>query len=136
VWRCVEATADWTEIDGDGRTLATTAVQMVLDSHKRGLATQPFAVGARVMGLRQADGSDPSWETLHAMDGLVVRAGSRRMLQWDSVAEELRDAGEIDEDWQPLISEFDADWDAGSRLLWAAMVKNCWTSRVHGRAAA
>ncbi len=24
VWRCVEATADWTEIDGDGRTLATT----------------------------------------------------------------------------------------------------------------
>jgi hypothetical protein len=136
VWRCCEAVDGWTEIDADGRTLATTAAQMVLDSHQRGLAEQPFAVGARVMGLRQADGSDPSWETLHAMDGLVVRAGSRRMLQWDSAAEALRDVGAIDDDWLPLLGEFDTDWDPGSRLLWAAMIKNCWTSRARARAAA
>jgi hypothetical protein len=136
VWRCVEATADWTEIDGDGRTLATTAVQMVLDSHRRGLAEQPFPVGARVVGLRQADGADPSWESVHAMDGLVVRTGDSRMLQWDSGAEQLRDIGTIDADWLPLIGEFDAGWDPGSRLLWAAMVKNCWESRMHPQAAA
>jgi hypothetical protein len=136
VWRCREAVQDWTGIDEDGRTLATTAAQMVLDSHQRGLAEQPFAVGARVMGLRQADGSDPSWETLHAMDGLVVSGGSSRMLQWDRGVEVLRDVGEIDADWLPLVGEFDASWDAGSRLLWAAMVKNCWTSRERARVAA
>jgi hypothetical protein len=70
------------------------------------------------------------------MDGLVVRPGSGRMLQWDSDAGELRDAGAIDDDWQPLIGEFDADWDPGSRLLWAAMVKNCWTGRARAQAAA
>jgi hypothetical protein len=136
VWRCREAVPDWTAIDEDGRTLATTAAQMVLDSHQRGLAEQPFPVGARVVGLRQAEGADRSWETLHAMDGLVVSAGSSRMLQWDSDVEVLRDVGEIDEDWLPLVGEFDASWDAGSRLLWAAMLKHCWTSRARARVAA
>jgi hypothetical protein len=136
VWRCHEAKADWTEFDADGRTLATTAAQMVLDSHQRGLAEQPFAVGARVVGLRHADGGEPSWETLHAMDGLVVRPGDSRMLQWDGGLEQLRDVGAIDADWLPLVGEFDAAWDPGSRLLWAAMIKHCWISRERGRAAA
>jgi hypothetical protein len=136
VWRCVEAKPDWTDIDDDGRTLATTAARMVLDSHQRGLAEQPFPVGARVVGLRCADGADRSWTTVHAMDGLVVSPGDSRMMQWDGDGEQLRDIGQIDADWLPLIGEFDAGWDPGSRLLWAAMVKNCWTSRVRGRVAA
>jgi hypothetical protein len=47
IWRCREAQAEWTDADAEARTLATTAARMVLDSHQRGLAEQPFAVGTR-----------------------------------------------------------------------------------------
>jgi hypothetical protein len=70
------------------------------------------------------------------MDGLVVCAGDRRMRQWDAASERLRDVGEIDAAWLTLVSEHDATWDPGSRLLWAAMVKSCWINSQLARAAA
>ena len=136
IWRCRAAQAEGTDADGEARTLAATAARMVLDSHQRGLAEQPFAVGTRVGGLQLEDGRPAGWEPVHAMDGLVVSAGERRMLQWDDASQRLRDVGEIDSDWLALVNEHDATWDPGSRLLWAAMIKQCWMNSRLERAAA
>jgi hypothetical protein len=136
IWRCRRARPEWDGVEADERTLATTASQMVLDSHQRGLAEQPFPVGASVTGLRLRDGASAGEGLVHIMDGLVVSPASGRMLQWDAAAEDLSEAGSCDAEWRTLLLERDPDWDGGSRLLWAATVKQCWLTSHRDRVAA
>ena len=136
IWRCRRARADWDGVAADERTLATTASRMVLDSHQRGLAEQPFPVGGNVTGLRLQDGTSAGEGLVHIMDGLVVSPVSGRMLQWDAAGEDLSEAGRCDAGWLALLAQRDPDWDDGSRLLWAAAVKQCWLTSQRDRVAA
>lgn len=73
---------------------------------------------------------------VHIMDGLVVSPVSGRMLQWDAAGEDLSEAGRCDAGWLALLAHRDPDWDDGSRLLWAAAVKQCWLTSQRDRVAA
>jgi hypothetical protein len=41
-----------------------------------------------------------------------------------------------DAGWLALLAQRDPDWDDGSRLLWAAAVKQCWLTSQRDRVAA
>jgi len=136
IWRCRNARGDWEAVTADERTLATTASRMVLDSHQRGLAEQPFPVGACVQGLRLTDGTAAGDDLVHAMDGVVVSPSSGRVFQWNAAADALGVAGSCDPAWHQLLTERDPEWDDGCRLLWAATVKQCWLTSQTDRVAA
>lgn len=127
IWRCTGVDPGWDGPDEGDRTLATTAIRMVLDSHKRGLAEQPFAVGKRVSGLCRMDGVPAGADLVHALDGLVVSLQGE-VLEWVEESQRLQPAGPVGESWLPLIQQHEEAWDGRQALLWATTVKQCWLS--------